>query len=352
MEAPRSSLRLSVALCTYNGAGYLPDQLASIAAQDRLPDELVVTDDGSTDATVNVLETFAATAPFPVRVTQNPANLGFAQNFARAISLCEGDLIAMCDQDDVWKPAKLRAAEELLAGDPGVGLVCSDAELVDAGLRPTGGTLFGRLGLKPEERDLLAGDRGIAVLLNRNVAMGASTTFRSRFREPILPVPPGWHHDWWVAFVVALQAGVAIVDERLLSYRQHGANALGAPAAELTGTPRLTMVPPRTAQFLREEEQWRGALERIESLDPAAIRLLTPEDREYLEAKVRHLRMRAGLPVERWRRVGGVATELMRGNYRRYSFGVGSAAKDMLVSLKVSSDRGPAGPADRAPGSG
>jgi len=335
-------MRLSVALCTYNGAAYLPSQLESIAAQERLPDELVATDDCSTDDTLEILEAFAATAPFPVRISRNVANLGFAQNFARAISLCDGDLIALCDQDDVWMPARLGATEAVLAEDADVGLVCSDAELVDADLRPTGETLLGRLGLKPAERELLGGDRGVEVLLHRNVAMGASTTFRSRIRAAILPIPPGWHHDWWVSFVVALQAHVALLDEKLLAYRQHGANALGAPEAELTGKPRLTMVPPRTAQFLREEQQWRGALERIDALEPEAVRLVRPEDRAYLLAKVRHLQLRAGLPVERWRRVAGVTAELVRGNYQRYSFGVGSALKDLVVSLAP----GPVSPGD------
>src|SRR5579872_584318 len=170
MEVARSSMRLSVALCTYNGAAYLPSQLESIAAQERLPDELVATDDCSTDDTLEILEAFAATAPFPVRISRNVANLGFAQNFARAISLCDGDLIALCDQDDVWMPARLGATEAVLAEDADVGLVCSDAELVDADLRPTGETLLGRLGLKPAERELLGGDRGVEVLLHRNVA--------------------------------------------------------------------------------------------------------------------------------------------------------------------------------------
>ncbi|MGH2718186.1 MAG: glycosyltransferase family 2 protein [Actinomycetota bacterium] len=352
MGEPGSSLRLSVALCTYNGAAFLPAQLESLAAQERLPDELVVSDDASTDATLEVLDGFASTAPFPVRVARNADNLGFAQNFARVMAMCEGDLIALCDQDDVWKPAKVAAAVAVLAANTEVGLVCSDAELVDAGLAPTGETLFGRLGLKPAERDLVARDRAIAVLLNRNVAMGASTTFRTRFREAILPIPPGWHHDWWVAFVVSLQARLALLDGHLLAYRQHGGNALGAPEAELTAKQRLAVVPPRTAQFLREEQQWRGALERIEALPPEAVRLVLPEDRAYLEAKVRHLRVRAGLPVERWRRVGGVTAELVRGNYQRYSFGVGSALKDLVVSLAPTPAGGWEGPADRGPGSG
>ncbi len=94
-------LRISIAMCTYNGARFLPEQLASFAAQERLPDELVVCDDGSTDATMEILQDFAATALFEVRVERNPQNLGFVRNFEKTLSLCTGDIVFLSDQDDV-----------------------------------------------------------------------------------------------------------------------------------------------------------------------------------------------------------------------------------------------------------
>src|SRR3712207_5989304 len=100
-------MSLSVALCTYDGARYLPEQLESLARQRRLPDELVVCDDGSADDTVDVVRRFADRAPFAVRLSLNPQNLGFVKNFEQAIRLCRGDLIALADQDDVWHPQKL-----------------------------------------------------------------------------------------------------------------------------------------------------------------------------------------------------------------------------------------------------
>src|ERR687885_1327551 len=100
-------MKVSVAMCTYNGAAFLREQLQSLAAQARTPDELVVCDDASADATVRVVREFAAAAPFPVRLTVNERNLGSTKNFERAISLCAGDLVALSDQDDLWLPAKL-----------------------------------------------------------------------------------------------------------------------------------------------------------------------------------------------------------------------------------------------------
>src|SRR4051812_29809463 len=100
---------VSVAMATYNGAEFIRDQLRSLALQKRLPDELVVSDDGSTDDTVDILEAFAETAPFPVRISVNRENLGFTRNFERAILGCGGDIIYICDQDDVWFPNKIQS---------------------------------------------------------------------------------------------------------------------------------------------------------------------------------------------------------------------------------------------------
>ena len=93
---------LSVAMCTYNGSRHLSEQLESIGTQTRLPDELVICDDCSSDDTIRIIERFSASAPFAVRLEINTQNLGSTKNFEKAIRLCQGDLIALADQDDVW----------------------------------------------------------------------------------------------------------------------------------------------------------------------------------------------------------------------------------------------------------
>src|SRR3954470_19039846 len=85
----------SVAMCTYNGARFLGAQLASVAAQTRPPDELVVCDDRSTDETADIVRAFASRAPFPVRLHVNEENLGSTKNFERALSFCEGEVIVL-----------------------------------------------------------------------------------------------------------------------------------------------------------------------------------------------------------------------------------------------------------------
>ncbi len=114
---------ISVAIASYNGGDNLAVQLQSLADQSLLPIEVIVTDDGSTDNTVEVVQRFAETARFPVTIHKNSRRLGFADNFLHAASLCRGEWIAFCDQDDVWRSNKLARCAELLA-DTEV-LVCS-----------------------------------------------------------------------------------------------------------------------------------------------------------------------------------------------------------------------------------
>ena len=94
-------MKTSIALCTYNGEKFLREQLDSIALQTLLPDELVACDDRSCDSTMEILQEFRERVSFPVHIHQNEENLGSTKNFEKAIKLCSGDIIALCDQADV-----------------------------------------------------------------------------------------------------------------------------------------------------------------------------------------------------------------------------------------------------------
>jgi glycosyltransferase involved in cell wall biosynthesis len=130
---------ISIALCTYNGAEYLQQQLDSLASQSIDPLELAVGDDGSTDETLDILKNFARHAPFPVHIHQNRTNLGFADNFLHTASRCKGDWIAFCDQDDVWLPHRLADCSEAIRNNSkDCVLILQSAYLVDEALQGSG----------------------------------------------------------------------------------------------------------------------------------------------------------------------------------------------------------------------
>lgn len=211
-------MRISIALCTFNGAAFLAEQLNSLRAQSRLPDELVVCDDGSTDTTITILENFSKIAPFPVHIHRNPATLGACENFIKAIGLCRGDFIALSDQDDIWQPNKLLHALNMIqqTGNPSSTLYCSRLLYVNANLKP--------IGLSPIPHVI-----GLSNAVVENIATGCSVVFGGDIRRLMLRGTPNEMimHDWW-AYLVAATFGQVIYDpDPSVLYRQHGNNVAG-----------------------------------------------------------------------------------------------------------------------------
>lgn len=129
---------VSVVLCTYNGERFLQEQLDSIANQTRLPDEVVVGDDGSTDGTLAILEAWKDSVPFPVKICQNPQNLGHTKNFEVASRASSGDVLFFCDQDDVWHADKIELVMEIFDRQNETGIVFHNTAVVDEAGVPTG----------------------------------------------------------------------------------------------------------------------------------------------------------------------------------------------------------------------
>ncbi len=316
-------LSLAVALCSYNGAAFLRAQLESIAAQERAPELLVVVDDASTDDSAEIAREFGRGVQFPVRVVVNERTLGFAANFGRAIALAEGDVVVLCDQDDVWHPAKLARLEAAFARAPEAGVAFSDAELVDAELAPLGERLWDAVGLGPALRQELREGRGFDHLVRRTLVTGATMAFRSRFRDLVLPVPAGVEHDAWIALLVSAVAGMEPVEEPLVLYRQHGGNAIGARRVGLVrraGRARVLRAQGLRARHARNA----AALERLTAWGADAARL------QALGDSLEHLQVRMELAEHaRTLRLRGVAGELARRRYARFSEGVSSALRDL-----------------------
>ncbi len=318
---------ISVAMCTFNGAAYLAEQLDSIAAQDRPPDELVVCDDASSDTTPSILREFAARAPFSVRLEFNRQNLGSTQNFAKAVSLCRAPVIFLADQDDVWKPQKVGRLAEAISADPGIGLAFSDARLVDAQGRPSGHTLWESLPFEPADQARFNAAGALDLLLRRNVVTGATMAFRSDFREMLLPVPSGWVHDGWFALLLAAVARSLAVAEPLVDYRQHAGQQIGAGPEALLDKYRRRKRQGR-GFYAATADNYAQAWER---LSRAEDRLLDRSILQSLAAKIDHWRARARMRIDPAWRAPTIARELLRGSYGRYSAGWKSVAEDILL---------------------
>jgi hypothetical protein len=321
-------MTFSVALCTYNGAAHLPDQLASIAAQGRLPDELVVRDDASTDDTPAAIQAFAARAPFPVRFERNAARLGSTRNFDGAIAACTGDLIALSDQDDVWRPHKLSTIERRFAENPGVGLVFSDADLVDAASNPLGARLWARVGFDSRRQHVWRTRGALTALVPGRIVTGATMAFRSRFRALVLPTPDGigpMIHDGWIALAIAAVAAVSFIEEPLVAYRQHGGQQIGADVAP----PRLG--PIASAAHVNAYSMYIASLRALhERLTAGRAGPEAVAAAGRIETILRHFETRASLPPRRLTRLPLVLRELAGRRYHDYGNGLRSLIKDLV----------------------
>lgn len=180
--------KISIALCTYNGAKFLPEQLASFLAQTQLPDELIVCDDFSTDKTLQIIEDFVQTSPFVVKIFRNEENLGVIKNFEKAINLCTGDIIFLSDQDDIWMSEKIERVMQEFEKSPEIGMVFSNAELVDEQLESLD-LYLSDLTFTERMRHLETSNKFFDELLKRNYITGATLAFRSYFRNKMLPFP-------------------------------------------------------------------------------------------------------------------------------------------------------------------
>jgi glycosyltransferase involved in cell wall biosynthesis len=204
-------MRISIAMTTYNGAKYLQAQLDSFMSQLRLPDELVVCDDGSTDDTMNILVNFRETSPFPVIVERNAVNLGFTKNFEKAVSLCTGDIVFLSDQDDIWFEDKIEQIETVFQQNQGKHLVIHDGEIVDDSLTRNNVTKM---------QQVIDGFGADTVLV-----MGGLTAVRRELLDFALPIPEGViGHDVWFHQVARFLDTRLVFKKVLQLIRRHGDN--------------------------------------------------------------------------------------------------------------------------------
>lgn len=205
-------MKISIAMATYNGEEYLQEQLDSFLGQTRQPDELVVSDDCSTDRTLEIVERFAMTAPFKVHYYRNKKNLGYAGNFNVVLQHCTGDLVFMSDQDDVWHSSKIEKMAAIFDEQPALQLLIHDLEFCKADLTPIGQTKIERM---EEVFDL-----------NKSYVVGMATAVGGSFLKLCLPIPDqaGIAHDGWLHECANAIGKKAIMRDVLALYRRHPSN--------------------------------------------------------------------------------------------------------------------------------
>lgn len=318
--------KIAIAMATYNGARYLQEQLDSYLEQTRQPDELVVCDDRSSDATLTILEKFRDNAPFSVHIVRNEKNLGFLKNFEKALSLCSGDLICLSDQDDVWLPNKLETVECLFAENRQAMVLINDLEICDGDLSSSGTTQLGNILSLGHSRDFFM--------------TGCGTSLRREWLNISLPIPCSiLGHDLWINRMATAMKVRLLYDRPLQLYRRHGNNTSNWIASSSSPVSRLDAI--RLHGLKSAMNGWKSEMETIAlcierirqrgaELESMNLASSARNAMKAFERKNSALEQRVQI-VSRppWRRPAALISFWASGGYREFQ-GWKSALKDMV----------------------
>ncbi len=319
----------SVALASFDGARFIDEQLESLARQTRLPDQLIVSDDASTDDTCERVERFAAGAPFEVQLVRNSENARTTVNFERAISRCTGDIVFFADQDDVWHPEKIARMVDHFDAHPKTGGLFCNGGVVDDDLRPLGYDLWRSQGFHPGEQAMVRRGDAAMVFLRHVVAAGNTFAFRGRYLPLVLPFPRLRSvHDAWVAFMVAAVSDFDIMDEDLVSYRLHESNQFGLALLDVRQQIEKARLQISERAFDHAVRLFGEAARRLEAHPEYEV---DPGLRRHIDGKVEHSRVRDEMAHGFFARLPAILREAVRGHYTHYGYGVKSLAQDLFL---------------------
>lgn len=314
---------ISIALCTYNGVAHLSAQWQSLLEQDLLPDEIVISDDQSTDGTVELIADLAAKAPFTVRILANPVRLGSNKNFERALSACTGDLIYICDQDDFWLPEKIATVTQYMVENPAMQVAFCDAWVTDEQLANKQGRMWEVVRFDAVAHERWQSGESMEILLDGNRMMGCASVIRKSFLPYVLPIPPDlpgdYIYDGWIALVAAASRQLAYIDKPLQLYRTHVQQQIGVRAQEAQETVLVRKrVTRQRAQKLAPLQLKQAQLTKINQLLASRLPANAPGFSQ-LSRRLAHFTMRGNLPDNRLKRLAPVLGSIRQGNYQRYA---------------------------------
>lgn len=225
--------KISVAMTTYNGEKYIRGQIESLMKQSRLPDEIIISDDASNDNTIDIVSAVFNEYQYQnYKILKNKTNLGYKKNFYQSIANTNGDIIFLCDQDDLWLEDKIEVFEKLFL-DNGMALSINGSfVLIDAEDKIL--DYICHRGFV--NNDLLKGhypEKQITkvsydTVLRYNISPGCTMAFRREIKDIFLEgstheLP----HDWEINLLAAMKGGLFFYNSPVIQYRIHEKNTLG-----------------------------------------------------------------------------------------------------------------------------
>lgn len=321
---------VSVALSVYDAAHYVGEQLRSVLAQSVLPTQVVVGDDGSTDGSVEVVaalrdDAVARGLDITWTVLDHSRHLGFRENMRRTLAACTGDVVVVCDHDDVCLPDRLGRVLAWFAEHPQHLMVCTDAVVVDGTGATTAPSMMARRQLSAGEQALLRSDRAFELLVRRFVAEGTVSAYRRELLEMVPPCPEAVVYDAWLALLASAMERFGYDERPSVLYRSHGANLSGGAATRTRADKLRMLLEPGGDRNERWHSRTAAVLAGVQSLGSDVPGWAY----ELAAASARHQEVRARFPVNRALRAPFVLRHAASGAYSRSARGY----KDVLLDL-------------------
>lgn len=296
---------VSVVLCTYNGEKHIRQQLDSLLSQTYSPIEIIIQDDNSTDTTLEILAEYQKEYK-SISVYRNEENIGFNQNFEKALMLAKGEYIAICDQDDIWLENKI---ERLVNHIKDHWLIFSNSELIDETGKSLNKLLVGSLDLK--EADFTA-------ILLRNFVSGHTTLFKREFIAFILPFPKTGYYDWWMGFVALYHHKLIYLDEVLTRYRIHSHSVINKQVDNMAENALKRAVQNSALVQLGHFYNYLKDHRKQQQIISKVVTLFNPESdgqRDFKLALFLYLNYNQFFPFEKYRNVFSYARYKFAKNY-------------------------------------
>ncbi|MBQ9234288.1 MAG: glycosyltransferase [Lachnospiraceae bacterium] len=309
-------MKISVIMASYNGARYITEQLNSIDNQSVNPDEIIIVDDASDDNTKELIKTFFEDTDITGRLVEHTKNIGYRDTFFDALSYAAGDVIFLCDQDDVWQSDKIEKMLKVMKDNESVKALNTSYKLIDCdGNEISEGIRNGRR--NKDKRKLY----GISLeqVLSYNAAMGCTMAFTSDIKDLLLEhinekktynIP----HDWIINIAAALSDGLYMLNEELIYYRLHGDNTIGLN--------RAATIEKRIKDYEEMSGQKMDMLKLLKLLDRNAYE----KEYNFMKLMVKSYHIRCEM-------LGRKSIAAYLRNYKRYNLKRVMDKKTMLYDL-------------------
>lgn len=213
-------MKTSVAICTYNGEKYIAEQIESILNQTVKPDEIIISDDGSKDRTLEIVERLLSNSEINYTINKNKTTLGISKNYDKCFSICTGDIIFFGDQDNVWKPNYVEEFLKCFKGNENLVYVFCNGEITDENLNVIQDSFT-------EEFMKMSNDKHLYNAINKiSFPHGHTIAVRKTFLDKILP--SGFYPDEWIADCAFANGNTAYINKKLIYFRRHNNSASAA----------------------------------------------------------------------------------------------------------------------------